>query len=239
MAAFAAPAAFMRQPTLEQRAAAMYLPASRALVKQGARGKGKSKGSKFVSKVYNPQATRPQATLSTPYQEYSTTMVLSALSFTTSTSAATYVAISFKLSDFAASTEYRSLFDEYRFDFCEGWLEPSIVMSPSAGSVSSCSAVDLDDANVPANFGDVAARQGCCLSETGTGHYHKWKPCVAVALWNGAFTSFGSEPAPWIDCASPDVIHFGLKFATVAADGLARSMYLTVRAKMSFRGPAI
>lgn len=222
----------LRAPTLEQLASLSALPVSQ-------HGRGAKKKSKFMSKVFNPQASRPQRTLTTPMNTVTVTITETFTAFTTSTSLPSYWSSVFALSQFAGISPYTSLFDEYRFDQIEVWLEPSIIMSPSAGSAMLYSAVDLDDANTPASGDDVALRQGVAISETGTGHYHKWKPFVATALYSGTFTSYGSIPAPWIDCASPSVQHFGLKVASPNADGIARLYRAEVRILVSFRGPAI
>jgi hypothetical protein len=219
------------------RYSAKTIPAS-GRAKSAKGGKGK-KHHGMLCKVFNPQATRPQPVISTPMNEVSVAMENSALVFTTSTSVPTYYAGQYALTSFADYTSYTSLFDEYRIHELEVWLEPATIMSSSVGSTVIASAIDLDDANVPVNFAGVAARQMVAQSETGTGHYHKWKPYVANALYSGAFTSYGSEPAPWIDCASAGVQHFGFKCATAGADGVTRAYYITVRAKVHFRGSAI
>jgi hypothetical protein len=217
---------------------AKTIPASGMRKGGKSKGKGSSKKS-FLAKVYNPQASRPFPTLRTPLQEYRTTMTASFLQYTNSAAIPTYNSTYLVLTTFPEYTGYVALFDEYKIETIELWIEPGMVMSPTVGSTEFASAVDLDDANVPASYGDVAARQGAITSLTGTGHYHKWKPYVANALYSGAFTSYGSEPAPWIDCASSTVQHFGIKTATSAADGMSRPMYYTWRAVVAFRGPAI
>jgi len=166
-------------------------------------------------------------------------MQVSTTWFTTSTSLFSGAAYAVALNFFSDYASYTSLFDEYKIDLLEAWVDPSLINSSTVGSTLYHTCVDLDDANTPANAADVAARQGVVTSLTGTGHYHKWRPYVANALYSGAFTSYGSEPSPWIDCASPGVQHFGLKGVTNAADGVARAMNLTIRALVSFRGSSI
>lgn len=220
------------KPTVEERSSLLAVHAS------SARRRG-AKKTKFVAKVFNPQASRPQPTLSTPWQEFRVTLSANAIAFTTSTSVPVYFASAYSLANFNGAGSYTSLFDEYKIEQFEVWLEPSIIMSPSAGSAVFYSAIDLDDANVPVSVQDVDGRQGCVVSETGTGHYHKWRPYVANALYSGAFTSYGSEPSQWIDCASSSVYHYGIKAAVPAADGIARAYYLEIRAMVAFRGSAI
>jgi hypothetical protein len=195
--------------------------------------------SKAIGRIYNPQASRPFPSLTSPEQSIVVTMELNIVGFTTSTIAAVYYGVQFSLNSFVNYTEYTALFDQYRFDEIEAWIEPSTVMSSSVGGTSYYTAVDLDDGNTPTTSGDVSAKQGALCSDTGTGHYHRWQPHMAVAAYSGAFTSYSNVPAGFIDCASPGVQHYGLKAATSAADGLVRAMDLIVRAKITFRGPGI
>lgn len=226
-------ASSLRGPTAEQLASLTHLPAA------GRTGQRRRKSGKLVAKVFNPQASRPVPLLSTPYQEFQATLLVDYNDFATSITVPTYSSSYFALSSFPAYTAYTALFDEYKFVAIELWVEPSLLMSSTVASVEMATCVDIDDANTPASFSDVSDRQGAITSLTGTGHYHRWKPSVAVAMYSGAFTSFGNEPAPWIDCASAGVQHYGFKFATAGADGVARTHHLMVRATIRFRGPAV
>jgi len=119
------------------------------------------------------------------------------------------------------------------------WVECPEVMSATVNSVPFYTAVDLDDANNPTAVSQVAGKQGAVVSMTGTGHYHAWKPHMAVAVYSGAFTSFSNAPAGWIDSGSTGVQHYGLKAAVNGADGQVHGYYALVRAKISFRAAGI
>lgn len=227
-----------RAPTADQLASLEAAPQGTFLALKGR--KGKSRGKKgFTAKVYNPQAARPYPMLTTPNLSIAVTMQTTGILFTTSAAVPVYTGKSFALSQFDDYTSYTSLFDEYMISDIECWLEPSILGSSTVGDCLLASSTDPDDANTPANFADVDAKQGAIISGAMTGHYHKFVPHFAVATYSGAFTSFGNSLPAWLDCASPGVLHYGLKTATNAADGIARAMYLTVRAKVHFRGSAI
>jgi len=165
-------------------------------------------------------------------------MELVNIAFTTSVTVPVYQGFSFKLSDFATYTSYTALFDQYRIDQIELWLEP---MNDSTTTVTTglVSCIDLDDASTPASIGECSQRPGALAGTTLTGRYHKWRPHVAVAEYSGAFTSFGNEPSGWIDSNSPAVQHYGVKVATFGADGVARVMQATTRALVSFRSAHI
>jgi len=142
---------------------------------------------------------------------------------------------SFALSDFASATAYLGLFDQYRFEQIEVWISLPAVNGTSAfPTLYSC--VDLDDANSPSGVGQIQDHMGAIITDGPAGHYHKWKPHMAVAAYSGVFTSFSNMPPTWIDSASPAVQHYGLKSAFVSNGG-AFSCNLTIRAVVSFRAP--
>jgi len=144
---------------------------------------------------------------------------------------------SFALSDFSSVTNLTSVFDQYRFDQIEVWLDPHSVNGNSAWP-DLYSAVDLDDGNNPTTVASVENRTGALIGNGIDGHYHKWVPHVAFAVYSGAFTSFASVPHTWIDCASSSVQHYGLKTAAVS-NGSAIVYNLNVRAVISLKCPVI
>jgi hypothetical protein len=188
--------------------------------------------------LFNPVASRPQPTLTSLEQGITVTLSLVQASMTTSVTVPVYGNLYFALSQCATAASYTALFDQYRIEQLEVWIEP-LSDTTAVATTGLASAIDLDDANAPSSYGDVADRQGAILATTLVGQYHKWKPHIAVATYSGAFTSFANEPSGWIDVASPSVQHYGLKMATQGADGATRTMNTICRAVVSFRGPAI
>jgi hypothetical protein len=210
-----------------------------------ARGKNRPKRSKsknkMISKAFNVVAGRPISRISTTQRQITVNMSYTTSAWiTTSVTVPVFKGESFVLTNLAASAAYLSVFDQYKFDEIEVWIEPVISQSSAIALVSNyATAVDVDDANTPAAFTDVNDHQSAVVSNGEAGHYHHWKPHVATAVYSGAFTSFANEPACWIDSASPNVQHYGLKFATNSATSTAIIYSLTVRARVSFRGPGI
>jgi hypothetical protein len=45
---------------------------------------------------------------------------------------------------------------------------------------------------------------------------------VSTALYAGSFTSFGNVSSPWIDMASPNVEHYGVKIGMTPTDTIYR-----------------
>jgi len=146
------------------------------------------------------------------------------------------VAQSFQLSSFNSYTNMTTVFDSYKIEMIEAILTPQAATTVAYPLLTTVT--DFDDASTPGSFANVQDRPNSLTTSGGAGHYHRFRPYVAVALYSGAFSSFGSEPSQWIDCASPNVQHYGLK----AALDVAPSVYtydLAVRAVVSFRGGQI
>lgn len=230
--------------TSEQKVGEELLRARRAMTHMPARSSTRiprNVGTLMTSKAFNPVANRPNSTIRAPPAQIQVAMsyVTSAWK-TTSTTVPTYASEAFIVNAFAAASAYLAVFDQYRIDEIEIWIEPIISQSSAIALVSNyCTAVDVDDSNVPVSFTDVVDHQSAIVTNGEGGHYHKFKPHMAVALYSGVFTSFGNEPSNWIDSASPSVQHYGLKFANTSATSTAMIYSLTVKAKVSFRNPGI
>lgn len=236
--------------TRAQLSSLAFLPASLAAAgRVSGRGKGssnrrgKKKSSsvpdgKIVSKVYNVLASRPFPPIGTLEQGITMTLGVNGAFGATSTAVPTYGAYLFVMNTVPSASALLAVFDQYRVEQLEVWIDCNNQSSGLAAS-NAAVCVDLDDANTPANFGDVTDRGGAVTGLTSDGFYLKWKPHIAVAAYSGAFTSFANEVAPWIDSASSGVQHYGLKYATSGTDAVARPLSITVRATVSFRAPSI
>jgi len=192
-----------------------------------------------MSKAFNPIAGRPQAVVSMRTPQITVQMTVQGSAFTTSTTVPTYWSNYFAISGYSDSAAYLALFDQYRIDEVEIWIEPNNSASVSDNGIGSISsAVDVDDANTPTSVGSVQAHQNCLVTSGYTGHYHKFKPHMAVAVYSGTFTSFSNAPADWIDSASPGVQHYGIKMAAITTTAVIGYSY-TARIKVSWRSPGL
>jgi len=230
--------------TKAAKSALLAVPAGLVACMNRPRGKNKNRKIKntnsAISKTYNPVGSRPVPSITSLERMITvqgrTDVVTFLTSSTTVPTFGTYVA---HLSDFAQYTEYISCFDQYRIEQLEVWIEPQIsqsTVSANTGMITSC--IDLDDGSTPSTYASVEAHQGSLTSNGQAGHYHRWKPHVAVAVYSGAFTSFSNEPSCWIDSASPNVQHYALKAACLATAAI--TVYsLNVRARLSFRSSGI
>lgn len=229
------PSTLNEQKLEEAKRLMSHLPAS------GRNTSRRRKKDTVISKTFNPVASRPLSSSRAPLAQVSVNSSYSKSTWiTTNGISPTYASEVFTVNAFAGAAAYLACFDQYRFDEIEVWLEPSISQGAAIQIVSSyATAIDVDDSNVPTAFIDVADHQSAICSNGEGGHYHKFKPHMAVALYSGVFTSFGNEPADWIDSASGGVQHYGLKFATTTSTTTPIPYNLNVRARISFRNAGI
>jgi len=71
---------------------------------------------------------------------------------------------------------------------------------------------DYDDGNVPSNVDELLqyGNYRCCnFDKTIT---MKIRPKFSIAAYSGAFPSY-KPMTGWLDCASPSIQHYGVKFA--------------------------
>jgi len=156
--------------------------------------------------------------------------VLTAGFSTTSTVVVTYASQNFTLSQLDQVGSYTALFDQYRFDEIELWLTPRTELN--LGTL--VSVIDYDDSTVLTTYASATDYQNALTAPLSMSHYRRFVPHAAVAAYSGTFVSFDNVTAPWIDCASPSVQHYGFKTAcTVTTPAVA--LDLTIRYKVSFR----
>jgi len=230
----------LAQPSLGALHSLSAIPAGLVKVMNGRIQKRKVPGGlisdgQICSKTFNELAARPVPRNGLSLEQGITLeMTYEGSLFTSSVTVPVGAAAAVVLSSFTGATALTSVFDQYRFDQIEVWLEPVAAQGTTVfGNL--ITAVDLDDVTVPASAA-IADRQGAIQGYGGAGRYHKWKPHMAVAVYSGAFTSFANETAGWIDSASPNVQHYGFKTYALTTP-VAITYNITVRAVLSFRAP--
>jgi hypothetical protein len=241
----------LRQPSAEQLFHLSALPsgmlgASSSASSSRTRGKKKSRPKlaregQIVSRLFDNRSTRPNPTNGLSLEQ-SITLEMSVatpgfIASSATTGLYTYASFQAAISAYAGASSLLAVFDQYRIEQVECWIE--ISAPNNTGSLPELySCVDLDDANGPTSVGQVQDHLGAIVSGGLAGHYHKWRPHVAVAVYSGAFTSFSNAESCWIDSASPNVQHYGLKAATLSTGALF-SFNIVSRVVVSFRAPAI
>jgi hypothetical protein len=150
---------------------------------------------------------------------------------TPSVTVETFTSYTFTLNALPDSTEFTALFDQYRI--MQVRMEFTPLFTDTSATVAYppiYSAIDYDDAN-SVTGAQINEYDSVMFVPTGTYFERCFNPRIAVAAYSGAFTSFGQPPAGfWIDCASPSVVHYGLK--TVMPVAGAANQVWSVRAHL-------
>jgi len=126
----------------------------------------------------------------------------------------TALGFQFVFTDMDNYTNFAGLYDQYRFDEIQIIIRPAYTSQPLSAGVTKVpllyTVIDYDDA--AANLTTSAAKE---YSNVGVSLYEtvvvKFKPHIATAAYNGAFTGYANEAARWIDVASTNVQHYGVK----------------------------
>lgn len=127
----------------------------------------------------------------------------------------------FRLQDLSNYTEFTSLFDKYRIMWAKVTLVPKSqqpsqdVASSGAGTHKSATvvtAIDFDDVTAPTSLATVMEYDNCKVHTGDQRITRSFKPRVASAVYNGAFTGYAElQGDPWIDCGSAGVQYYGFK----------------------------
>jgi len=149
----------------------------------------------------------------------------------------TYSNFFIQLSFFDSVATFQSFFDQYRIPVYEVEYLPRCSMNTVGGTSFGTfyTVVDYDDANALTSLGQASDYPNCLETEGYKSHKHVLRPHIAVAAYaGGAFTSYANEEAPWIDCTSSSVAHYGVKTAWSATTA-ANTYDIRVRAWLQFR----
>lgn len=164
------------------------------------------------------------------YQEYSLLNWM-----TSSVTVPVFAAHYTNLNSINNATSFAAIFDQYMIDAMECWLIPNQTAAASA-SINGLlySVIDLDDASALSTVAQFGEYSSCVTTMADQGHYRHFKPHVAIAAYNGAFTGYANRANQWIDAASLTVQHFGVKFG-VSVTGSVLTYDLVVRIHCRFR----
>jgi hypothetical protein len=183
-----------------------------------------------------PHFTRVQSMDNRPYC-FTQSLNLGTL-YTTSVTVPTSSGFSFGAGNISQFSNFAAIFDQYRFSSVEVWVIPLSSASLGNDTVGFLySAVDYDNATAISTT-NIAQRTDVMVSTHTQGHYRRFVPHCAVATYSGsAFTQFANEAAPWIDCSSTGVQHYGLLTSSDITSA-AIAVTLLVRINVEFRNVA-
>jgi len=148
----------------------------------------------------------------------------------------------FQLNYLDQYTSYTAIYDQYRIDKVDVTFWPQF----RANSMAQTGAVvpliyvvvDLDDASAPTSIGFLEQYQNCVVRNDERAFTVSFQPHVALAAYRGGFTGFANAGNQWIDSASPDIAHYGIKLG-ITPQNTSVSQYqqwtITTRLHVSFR----
>lgn len=167
------------------------------------------------------------------------------------------LALTFGLSDLPNYTEYTALFDQYKilgvavrlFPLWNSVETPQGPSSPGGIGTILHSVIDLDDNTAPgASSGGIdALRQYKSYKAHNMAYLKKgmWsrycRPKILSGVYNGvSLVSAGTNRSQWLDCSTPTVPHYGLKFIfetnTLAATAQTLQFKIEAKFYLAFRG---
>jgi hypothetical protein len=190
----------------------------------------------FIKKVWSVlSGTMPSFTLRiSENHEYPFDLDFESSSVIISSNATrTDFAINIELSALFNSSNFTAIFDQYKITEVEVFIYPTLTNS-AAYVANSMSVVDYDDSNTLSSNSAYLNYENVEFSVVTNGHYRKFRPHIAIAAYQGAFTGFANEAPQWIDCAYPNIQHYGVKFG-VEQDNVNRVFNLLIRARVLFR----
>lgn len=154
-------------------------------------------------------------------------------------------ALTFALSSLPSSTDYTSLFDQYKItgvklDFIPFGDTVNLPITSMTGSSSLISpggplilAPDYDDATTPATASLLLEYQSCKVIPVPKRHRMYVRPKFAMEVYNGVSSAYGARSG-WLDCANSNVAHYGVKYYMNAPSVASSSFTYQVWATMYF-----
>jgi len=127
------------------------------------------------------------------------------------------------------SSSFTNIFDAYRII---GATFKFVPITTVTGQIL-FTAIDYDDINTT-TITNLLQYETLKMSPSGSYFERSFVPRVAPALYSGTFTSFGQNSYQWIDCASTNVQHYGLKYGFPIAPNSV-SYQIVVVYKIQFR----
>jgi hypothetical protein len=131
-----------------------------------------------------------------------------------------------------------AVFDEYRITQVELWASPDFTQAAETvpEPMEWVTVVDLDNAATPSSLGALYGKPGALVSGPFQSHYHRFRPRLAVAAYNGAFGGFvDTNEVPWVDCSNTNVQYYGMKLGTSTCSSAFHIIY-KIRYVVEFRG---
>jgi hypothetical protein len=123
--------------------------------------------------------------------------------------------LTFSLSDLISSAEFTALFDQYKFDKVVIHILPTANTALMTQSVSFplVTAIDYDDSTAPTSEDYLLQYENNMITRSFDELHRTIVPRIALGAFQsgGLFNGYANAGNQWIDAASPNVNHYGLK----------------------------
>jgi len=157
--------------------------------------------------------------------------------------AATQSQLNFELSNLDNVANLQAVWDQYRIDAVTVTIKPQnnaigMVTNSTTTLVDFYSVIDYDNSTALGSVAAARAYDNCVIQSPAESCSRTFVPRIAVAAYSGAFTSFANMPPEWLDSASPNVAHYGLKTYVpggAAGQVLLQTWEITFELWVSFR----
>jgi len=146
----------------------------------------------------------------------------------------------YQLTDLPAYTDFTNLFDQYRIVKVKLDYFPRYTGNMTSTGLYSLLtyAVDSTDVSVPVNKNEVLQYDSYKTVQAYRPFSVTLKPAPSVAMYQSlATTGYGPKQGSWVDCKSPGVQHYGMKWVFECNSGTAMGIDVKATYWCEFREP--
>lgn len=158
---------------------------------------------------------------------------------TSSTVMDTFGGVYFRLVDVPNSSEFTTLFDQYRIDKVKIRFMPranSSEVGTNQGMIKLFTAVDYDDITTPTSIAELLQYQNCKVVPSTAITTRVLKPAFASQVYQSATSTGYGARRGWLDCDNNAVQHFGIKWGLQQLPAGTQTFDLHVQYHLSFKG---
>ncbi len=129
---------------------------------------------------------------------------------------------SFTLQSVVGYSDLTTLFDLYRIAYVEVDFKPMYTMQQISNLTTQATSnlftvLDMDDDNAPASIAELEEYGTCKVTNFNEKHVRTLRPHFALFTYPNTPTQANSPTGMWLDCASPTVKYFGVKYGIEGA----------------------
>lgn len=201
-------------------------------------GKSRISRARYVQKMSKYRKPRLNRGIGQPVQYFKRTVWLPGWN-TTTAGTNSFTGLNFRLSQLPNITDFTNLYDQYKIcgvkvEVIPQYDNAQVNATPVAIVTQNFHVTDYDDSTTPPNM-DALMQHQDVKRVPSTRIIKKFiKPCFATQIFNTGITSTYGARRGWIDCATPDTEHYGMKFGFSANPvaftyGLRMTFYLAFK----------